>query len=196
MSHDGRACASCHPDGRDDGLTWATPNGPRRSITLAGRIDATAPFSWSGTENTLKDHIEITFTRLRGEGGVKGLELSALAAYVESLPAPPVPHASDPRIPRGKEIFNSVAAGCSTCHLGERGTDNAHHDVQSKTEADKSGSFNTPSLRFVGRGGPYFHDGRYATLRELLNDADLKMGHTKQLSTDDLEALEAYLRSL
>src|SRR5262249_47938145 len=46
ISHDGRACASCHPDGRDDALTWATPNGPRRSIMLAGRVASTAPFSW------------------------------------------------------------------------------------------------------------------------------------------------------
>ncbi len=61
ISHDGRACASCHPDGRDDALTWATPNGPRRSIMLAGRIADTAPFSWSGTEQTLEgargDHV-------------------------------------------------------------------------------------------------------------------------------------------
>ena len=32
ISFDGRACASCHPDGRDDAITWATPDGPRRSI--------------------------------------------------------------------------------------------------------------------------------------------------------------------
>ncbi|MBX3197778.1 MAG: hypothetical protein KF894_06510, partial [Labilithrix sp.] len=25
ISRDGRACASCHPDGRDDGLVWSTP---------------------------------------------------------------------------------------------------------------------------------------------------------------------------
>jgi cytochrome c peroxidase len=75
-------------------------------------------------------------------------------------------------------------------------TDNEKHDVQSKTAADKSGTFNTPSLRNVGGGGPYFHDGRYKTLRQLLTDADRKMGHTAQLSNDDLEALEAYLRTL
>jgi hypothetical protein len=39
LSADGRACASCHPDGREDGLTWATPDGPRQTIMLAGRID-------------------------------------------------------------------------------------------------------------------------------------------------------------
>jgi YVTN family beta-propeller protein len=198
ISHDGRACASCHPDGRDDGLTWATPNGPRRSIMLAGRISETAPFSWSGTERTLKEHMGITFTRLKGSGGLKSLELDALADYVQTLAPPPaaVPSSMQAKIARGSEIFHSEAAGCSSCHLGNSATDNQHHDVMSKTSSDKSGNFNTPSLKFVGGGGPYFHDGRYKTLHQLLTDADRKMGHTAQLSGDDLEALEAYLRSL
>lgn len=199
ISHDGRACASCHPDGRDDALTWATPNGPRRSIMLAGRVNDTAPFSWSGSEHTLKEHMGITFTRLEGTGGLRGLELDALEDYVSTLAPPPTaaPNPADQaKIARGSAIFHSEAAGCSGCHSGDIATDNEHHDVQSKASADKSGKFNTPTLKFVGGGGPYFHDGRYKTLHQLLTDADRKMGHTAQLSPDDLEALEAYLRTL
>jgi cytochrome c peroxidase len=70
------------------------------------------------------------------------------------------------------------------------------HDVKSRTSADRDQAFDTPSLRFVGGTAPYFHDGRYASLRALLVGADGAMGHTKQLSDDDLAALEAYLRSL
>jgi hypothetical protein len=199
ISHDGRACASCHPDGRDDSLTWATPNGPRRSIMLAGRVADTAPFSWSGTEQTLKEHIGITFSRLKGSGDLRSIELDALADYIRTLtPPPPLPARPElaAKIARGSEIFHSQAAGCSGCHAGSNGTDNDRHDVQSKAGSDRSGTFNTPSLRFVGSGGPYFHDGRYKTLRQLLTDGDRKMGHTAQLTNDDLEALEAYLRTL
>jgi hypothetical protein len=198
ISHDGRACASCHPDGRDDSLVWSTPNGPRRSITLAGRINDTAPFSWSGTETTLHQHVGITFNRLKGSGDLRTMELDALVEYVQTLAPPPAsmkPELKD-KIARGSEIFHSQAAACSTCHSGPLATDNERHDVQSKTNSDKNGSFNTPSLRFVGGGGPYFHDGRYKTLHQLLTDADRKMGHTAQLTPEDLEALEAYLRSL
>jgi DNA-binding beta-propeller fold protein YncE len=198
ISHDGRACASCHPDGRDDSLTWATPNGPRRSIMLAGRVNDTAPFSWSGTEHTLQEHMGITFSRLKGNGGLRSMELDALAEYVQTMAVPPTVPSAAPkeRIARGDAIFHSAAAGCSGCHAGAVATDNLHHDVQSKTASDKSGAFNTPSLRFVGGGGPYFHDGRYKTLQQLLTDADRKMGHTAQLSPDDLQSLEAYLRTL
>jgi cytochrome c peroxidase len=126
------------------------------------------------------------------------MELDALAEYVQTLAIPPVvPSATmKDRVARGDAIFHSPAAGCSSCHAGPSATDNLHHDVQSKTRSDKSGTFNTPSLKSVGGGGPYFHDGRYKTLRELLTDADRKMGHTAQMSSEDLESLEAYLRSL
>jgi hypothetical protein len=196
ISHDGRACASCHPDGRDDSLVWATPNGPRRSISLAGKVADTAPFSWSGTEHDLKEHMGITFQRLKGEGGLKSMELDALAVYVETMIPAPNPHETSEKIARGKAIFQSEAAGCSFCHAGDSLTDNKHHDVQSKTQFDHGSAFNTPSLKFVGGGGPYFHDGRYKTLHQLLTDADRKMGYTKHLKDEDLEALEAYLRSL
>ena len=43
------ACASCHPEGRDDGRVWKfDPTGPRRTQSLAGGIGDTAPFHWDG----------------------------------------------------------------------------------------------------------------------------------------------------
>jgi mono/diheme cytochrome c family protein/DNA-binding beta-propeller fold protein YncE len=199
ISRDGRACASCHPDGRDDSLVWATPEGPRRSIMLAGRVGDTAPYSWSGTEKSLEEHLGHTFDRLSG-AGLTSLELQAIVLYVKTL-APPVPpskaSAGDAAVARGQQIFNSKEAGCSGCHTGRGGlTDNSLHDVKSKANADRAALFNTPTLHLVSGGGPYFHDGRYSTIHELLRSVDGKMGHTAQLSDNDLEALEAYLRTL
>ena len=75
-------------------------------------------------------------------------------------------------------------------------TDGNRHDVQSKAKGDPQRRFDTPSLRFVAGTAPYFHDGRYPTLRALLLASDGKMGHTSQLSPHEMDALEAYLRSL
>jgi cytochrome c peroxidase len=99
-------------------------------------------------------------------------------------------------VQRGAELFASAEVGCAGCHAGPLGTDNQQHDVKSRVDADKSGEFNTPSLRFVGGTGPYFHDGRYKTLHDLLTATRDDMGHTSQLSPRDLEAIEAYLRTL
>ena len=62
--------------------------------------------------------------------------------------------------------------------------------------ADIRAKFDTPSLRFVSGSAPYFHDGRYKDLHTLLTKSDGKMGHTKQLSPDELADLESYLESL
>ncbi len=88
VSRDGRACASCHPDGRDDGLVWSTPDGPRQTISLAGRVGREAPFGWLGKHGSLKEHITITMKNLKGTGA-SDEELNAIVAWLRAMPAPP-----------------------------------------------------------------------------------------------------------
>ncbi|MFO0679141.1 MAG: cytochrome C peroxidase [Polyangiaceae bacterium] len=195
ISNDGRACASCHPDGRDDAITWSTPNGPRRTPMLAGRIEGSAPYSWSGDGTDVKTHLNHTFERLRGDG-LKGVELKALVAYVSTMAPPPKAKEDTAAVARGAAIFASAETQCASCHTPGAFTDGRSHDVGSQAKSDKTATFDTPSLRFVGARAPYFHDGRFTSLRELLVQSDGKMGHTRHLSTDDLAALESYLRSL
>lgn len=196
ISSDGRACASCHPDGRDDSLTWSTPSGPRQTPMLAGRLAHSAPFGWNGDGESVQVHLEHTFQRLGGVG-MQGEDLEALIAYATQVATP---RASAPidvaLVGQGKALFHSAATGCAGCHVGGADTDRAAHDVGSQMKADSAPGFDTPSLRFVGGTAPYFHDGRYATLRALLADGSTMMGHTQHLDARELAALEAYLRSL
>ncbi len=196
IARDGRACASCHPDGRDDGLTWSTPEGPRQTITLAGRVTHQSPFGWRGQHATLKEHMVHTMKNLGGTG-LRDEEHEALSAYLRSLRGPPpVERTLTDAEMRGKYVFNDQA-GCAGCHAEKtRFTDHDVHNVQSATSADRQASFITPSLVRIGESAPYFHDGRYATLGDLLRKSDGKMGNTGHLSAADLDALEAYLRTL
>lgn len=198
ISRDGRACASCHPDGRDDALTWATPEGPRQTPMLAGRLNQTAPYGWLGSSDSVEGHLGQTFARLGGSG-LERRELGALIAFATSMDAPAETNSNADKVlvERGREVFHSANAACATCHRETAAfTDGQQYDVKSRAEADLKPTFDTPSLRFVGGTAPYFHDGRYSTLRALLLDSDGKMGHTKHLAQEDLTALEAYLRSL
>jgi cytochrome c peroxidase len=191
ISADGRACASCHPDGRDDGLVWKTPFGRLQTPMLAGRIEGTAPYGWKQDGETVKEHLAQTFKRLGGKG-LPEAELDALIAYVVALPTPPrgEPQASA-AVERGREIFASMDAMCSICHVEAKAfADGSLHDVSS------GGPLDTPSLRFLSGTAPYFHDGRFATIRELLLATDGKMGNVRHLGEEDLGALEAYLMSL
>lgn len=196
IARDGRACASCHPDGRDDGLVWSTPDGARRTPILAGRLKGSAPYGWDGSDRDLDAHVEEALRRLGGVGGLRSIEQRAILRYLESLSPLAGQPKETPKVRRGREIFSSKQAGCADCHRGPLFQDGALHDVGSATRADRGPRFDTPSLRFVGRGGPYFHDGRYPTLEALLADETRKMGHTRHLSEADREALVAYLETL
>jgi DNA-binding beta-propeller fold protein YncE/mono/diheme cytochrome c family protein len=190
ISVDGRACASCHPDGREDGLTWPTPFGARQTPMLAGRLDdAVGPYGWHGDATTVEAHLKQTFSRLGGRG-LTGDDLDALIAYCREMPTPPVAPAEDPAVVRGKELFFADTVGCATCHKQGGGSDGSRHAVGSGADLD------TPSLRFVSGTAPYFHDGRYATLSELLEATQGKMGWANGMSPEDLTALEAYVRTL
>jgi mono/diheme cytochrome c family protein len=191
ISADGRVCASCHPDGRDDGLTWSTPEGPRQTPMLVDRLEKTAPYGWDGANPTLNGHVRRTISRLFGEG-ISDPQSSALFAYIESLHAPGAETNSDAT--RGREVF--VASGCASCHKGDLMTDGKSHDVQSRVKADGSAKFDTPSLLHVGHSAPYFHDGRYATLEELLHATTKTMGERDDLSPSDEVALITYLQTL
>jgi DNA-binding beta-propeller fold protein YncE len=196
ISADGRACASCHPDGRDDALTWATPEGPRQTPMLAGRLAASAPYGWTGSGADMRAHLKTTFQRLSG-AGLSNAELDALVAYAGSMAPPPrLDRGASAASARGREIFESFEAGCSSCHGDGLAPDGHTHDVRSNVAADVSPKFDTPSLRFVAGTAPYFHDGRYLTLHDLLLGTSGRMGQTLHLSPQDLAALEAYLATL
>jgi mono/diheme cytochrome c family protein/DNA-binding beta-propeller fold protein YncE len=199
ISGDGRACATCHVDGREDSLVWASPDGPRQTPMLAGRLAKTAPYGWNGNGKDLPAHVKKTFSRLRGSG-LQGDDRDDLIAYIQSLPTPTALNTTTSKaesdlVARGEKIFDAPETGCANCHGDDgRTPDGEQHDVKSASgEAHKK--FDTPSLEFAGATAPYFHDGRYATLSELLKKSDGKMGNTKQLSEDDLAALEAFVRT-
>jgi len=190
-----RGCASCHPEGRDDNLTWTSPDGLRQTPILAGRIDGTGPYGWFGEHATLRDHVINTFTRLGGTGlqGPFESDLEDLMAYVASIPPPPSVKPKEPDIAeRGKQVF--VAYGCNGCHK-EGGTDGKAHDVGSGAAGERHPEFDTPALRAIRGSAPYYHDGRYPTLDAMLTAKDQKM-FSGNLSGADKQALITYLETL
>jgi DNA-binding beta-propeller fold protein YncE len=201
ISSDGRACASCHPDGREDALTWSTPDGSRQTPMLAGRLTETAPYGWLGASDGVKGHLTTTFERLGGEG-LPSTELAALIDYVSTMSPPIGPSAFVPGekqklVDRGRALFESVETGCGTCHDASRGfSDGMRHNVSVGHGGTASPAFDTPSLRFVSGTAPYFHDGRYKTLDDVLTAPDHAMGTATHLGRHDRAALVAYLETL
>jgi cytochrome c peroxidase len=172
---------------------------------LAGRLPNTEPYGWVGKHGDLKAYLQNTFSRLGGQG-LDPANTKELIAYLERMPGPADMHTewkegavvdNSELLAKGKELFNDAKTGCATCHGADKVlTDKTVHDVGSKVEADVQTAFDTPSLRYVSGSAPYFHDGRYATLEDLLNSPASEMGHTAQLGKHEREALKVYLESL
>lgn len=204
ITRDGRSCAGCHPEGREDAVVWKLGAGPRQTPMLVGRLGS-GPFGWLGKHDKLEDNMHETMTRLGGSG-LPQADLKKLARFVrEGLIAPntrpepghePTPEA-ERLVARGREVFTSAEVGCSGCHsLDREASDRAVHVVGTRSKKDVHEAFRTPPLLFIGGTAPYFHDGRYPTLESLLADNFDRMGQTTQLSGDDLRALAAFLRTL
>ncbi|MEM9695840.1 MAG: hypothetical protein AAGA56_25075, partial [Myxococcota bacterium] len=184
VSLDGRSCASCHPDGRTDGLTYPTRQGLRQTPMLAGRLAAdTAPYGWEGDAQRIEDHLAITFRRLRGKGFGPN-DMSDLLAWLREMKTPRRPPPPDPgAVSEGRRLFfDDANFGCAVCHVEGGGSNGQRHAVGTKTEVD------TPSLRFVAGTAPYFHDGRFATLDELLLKTAGEMGWNADITVDERRA--------
>ena len=108
----------------------------------------------------------------------------------------------------GLKIF--LKAGCQTCHngAGEGGTsfqkvgavkpfprsDDPGRYKVTKAEPDR-GVFKVPSLRNIEKTGPYFHDGKTATLEAAVRDmAEYQLGKT--LTDQEVGQVVVFLRAL
>jgi cytochrome c peroxidase len=202
------SCATCHPDGREDGLVWRLKGTRRQTPMLATRLADTAPYNWVGSEKTLEGNLEQTVNRLGGTG-LKDKEYHALARYIrDGLRAPQKPQPEDTAlVAMGKHLFHDDDVGCANCHQDAALTDGARHDVgmtspeelaemQAVDGMARALSFDTPSLRHVGLTAPYFHDGSAPTLEAVLSNNNDRMGHTSQLTKHQRAALAAYLKTL
>jgi mono/diheme cytochrome c family protein len=190
----GMACASCHPEGRDDGHVWEFPVGSRRTQSLAGGVLATAPLHWDGDLEGFDSLMGEVFTGRMGGPSQSPRRVRAIAFWVDSipfLPASPAPDGS--AVERGKAIFNDPSVGCATCHSGPRLTNNASVDVGT------GGVFQVPSLRGVSARAPFMHDGCAPTLRDRFSvdcGGDDRHGVTSGLTAEDIDDLVSYLETL
>jgi mono/diheme cytochrome c family protein len=188
----GVSCATCHFEGRNDGLTWTFDQGVRQTPSLAGPVSMTSPVTWTNAVDSVGREVEITSQGRMGGAGISHGQLADVAAYIDWSRDVDVPlrGSSDAAIARGKAVFERADTACSTCHSGERGTDNKFYDMFGLR------GVNTPGLVGIDASGPYLHDGSAATLRDVLLRADEGgMGSTKNLTPQELQDLETYLRS-
>jgi DNA-binding beta-propeller fold protein YncE/mono/diheme cytochrome c family protein len=195
------SCASCHPGGASDGLSWDLPRDGvgnfLKTRSLLGVRD-TAPYGWHGSSPTLADRVAGTLRTLQRHEP-QGTEVSDLVAYLRTLDPPrALPRdKGEAAAGRGRALFEGKAR-CAACHRGAPLHDVALHDVGTKVPGDVQARFDTPSLRGVGRTAPYLHHGEAKTLEEIFTryNPQQRHGAAHALTRDELADLVAYLKSL
>jgi mono/diheme cytochrome c family protein len=190
------ACASCHPEGRDDGHVWQfVGQGARRTMSLASFSTTTAPFHWSGDLSDVSALMDDVFVGRMGGQPQSTARKEAISAWLDRMPSAPRSSFVDTTAAaRGKQLFEDPTVGCATCHSGPKLTNNV-------TVAVGTGSaLQVPSLLGLGARAPYMHDGCAPTLRDRFLSESCgggeAHGHTAQLSSAQIDDLVAYLSSL
>lgn len=193
VSGGGVSCATCHFDGRTDGITWRFERGLRQTPSLAGKVSLREPVRWEADRATVAEDAMSTSQGLMGGTGMTLVEAERLAAFVDYTRDVDLPlHGeTNAQIELGREVFNRAEVGCATCHSGALYTDKKTYDMF---------GFNgvkTPSLLGVAATAPYFHDGSAPNLATVLVSARTgQMGDTSSLNDEEMAALEVFLKSL
>ena len=182
----------------------------RRTPMLAGRVSDHGPYGWRAESNDLPARMIAGFG-LHRWGGVpkheaENLEARSLylAAFVRAGLTPPerLTRELSEEERRGKGLFSGPAE-CAGCHVPDTGyTNRAPYPLPERpTLADFDREiaplgYKSPSLLFLEGRAPYFHDGSVASLPELLEKNNDRMGKTNFLTPSDRAALVAFLRTL
>ncbi len=189
----GLACASCHPEGHDDGQVWGFPGERfRRTQSLRGEILQTAPFHWDGDLPDMAAVGAAVYTARMGGGTLYGNQAERLGRWVDGLRAYPGRAPDDAAVLRGSALFGSPEAGCANCHQGPMLTNNQSVDVGT------GGRFQVPSLVGLMHRAPYLHDGCAPTLAALLAETTCggaSHGRAGRLSAAQRADLTAFLES-
>jgi cytochrome c peroxidase len=123
---------------------------------------------------------------------ISARDMEDMFAFLTSLDSPPPPKlTSRELLDQGRKIFES--RGCINCHAPPAYTTPITADVGLLDEQGRN-RFNPPSLRGVSQRRRFFHDGRAASLEDVLNTVRHQLD--EPLSQKDAEALLAFLRSI
>jgi hypothetical protein len=144
------------------------------------------------------------FDNVRSDPDLVSSKIPALHRYQLALPAPRPPYGSfnEAAAERGSKVFND--ARCNSCHVAPTFSEpgwNLHTAQEvgvDAFQADRSPAkgYRTSPLRglWTHMKGGFYHDGRFATLLDVVNHYDSLFG--LHLSAQEKSDLVEYLKSL
>jgi YVTN family beta-propeller protein len=201
--HQWLSCGSCHIDGHTNGQNYDTLNdesygNPKLTPSLHG-VTHTGPWTWHGWQNDLGAAVEKSYAETLFGPKPTADEVRDVLAFLGTLEHPPRPAQSKEQreaAVRGKALFDG-AARCARCHAPPEYTTPRNYELKLDPDGSPFKTWNPPSLRGVADRGPYLHDGRAATLDELLrtDHSPDKLGGAPLTPAERADLIE-FLKSL
>jgi len=195
------SCASCHPDGRADGLNWDLLNdgtGNPKSTKSLLLSHKTPPVMITGIRETaemaVRSGMKFILFAMRPEE-----DAAAMDEYLKSMNPAPSPRLVNGQLSesagRGEKVFRK--AGCAQCHPPPLFTDLHPYDVGTGEGLDKGKAFDTPTLIENWRTAPYLYDGRAVTMEDVLTKYNMgdRHGITSNLNKEEIADLAEYILS-
>ncbi len=191
----GLSCASCHPEGADDGRVWFFRGlGERRTQTLSGGLLGSEPFHWAGDMDDFATLAHTVFEGRMSGNLLADNELTVFAEWIDTLEPPVRPAVDAAAAERGRVLFESTETACATCHGGPLLTSSLTVDVGTGEPLQ------VPSLIGLAHRAPYMHDGCATDLRTRFTDAACgggeMHGHTAHLTEAEVSDLVTHLMTL
>jgi DNA-binding beta-propeller fold protein YncE len=195
------SCHTCHPDGHTNGGIYDTFNdgkrgNPKKTLSLRG-VAATGPWTWHGWQDSLGASVADSFTGTQAGNRISPSQVADVLAYLGTVDfVPPPPPSDDEAVRRGKAVFASRA--CGDCHGPPLYTSKSPFVAGLEEPGDAHRGYNPPTLRGVGRRGPWMHDGRGRSLQDVLleHHRPSKLNKKKDLTPAEAADLAAFMRSL
>ncbi|MEZ4447904.1 MAG: c-type cytochrome [Nannocystaceae bacterium] len=185
----GLSCASCHPEGTDDGHVWDFEGlGPRRTQAIDVGLRDTAPYHWDGDMPDFDVLMSEVLAHRMGGKRQSPDRSDSFTRWIFDQERPAAHSGVDAlaTIENGKALF--TAYECSKCHDGAAlgGT---------RTERIAGEEKQVPTLRRISLHPPYMHDGRSKTLEAAVRDM-IETTRSTSAPDVDVDAIAAYLRTL
>jgi len=184
------------------GINSVTFTGDGRDLQYWNRYVAVTQMGGHGSFSDARIGVNVT----NGTDDLVSSKLEGLQAYQLSLaaPTPPAGNFNAAAAARGKVVFENQGQ-CATCHSGPEFTDantRLHPPADSMAEpetpsyAARSATklYRTSPLKGVWQHAPYFHNGSAATLPDVVDTYNTKLG--LGLSAPQAADLAEYLKSL
>lgn len=189
------------------GMSSSSSSGPMNKISntmdLMNLSVSSPPYFHRGSVNIAEDLEKFVKTFQQGSGfGTDSKEWDAIVAYIRSLRPRPNPHLENglprPEIrdsaERGRKLFLEFNRLCNSCHPGPGLTVSSMREL-TVLDVGTDKPIDTPSLLNLWDTAPYLHDGRAATLLDVLTTFNRRddHGYTSDLTPSQLEDLVNFM---